>query len=98
MNTRPASASSANWRAASRPFALESLGEQRHEGGIERALAEQAAKQVGKAEGDEEGVGNRAAAEDGSDEDVAQEAEYAAQQGQAADGCEGAVELHGRER
>ncbi len=78
------------------PFALEALGEQRHEGGVEGAFAEQAAKQVGKAEGDEEGVGYGAAAEDGSDEDVAQKAEYAAQQGEAADSREGAVELHAR--
>ena len=77
-------------------LALEPLGEQRHECRVERALAEQAAEQIGKAEGDEEGVGHRAAAEDGSNEDVAHKAEHAAQQGQAADGREGAVKLHGR--
>ena len=44
-------------------LALQALGEQRHEGGVEGALAEQAAEQVGKTEGDEEGVGHRAGAE-----------------------------------
>ena len=61
-------------------LALETLGKQRHERRVERALAEQPAEQIGKAEGDEEGVGHRAAAEDGSNEDIAQKAEHAAQQ------------------
>ena len=96
MNTRPASASSANCARHLPPLALQALGKQRHERRIERALAEQAAEQIGKAEGDEERVGHRAAAEDGGDEDIAQKAEHAAQQGEAADGREGAVKLHGR--
>ena len=76
-------------------LALQALGKQRHEGGIEGALAEQAAEQVGKAEGDEEGVRHRPAAQRGGDQDVAKKAEDAAQQRQAADGRKGAVELHG---
>ena len=76
-------------------LALELLGEQRHERRVEGALAEQAAEQVGEAEGHEEGVGHRPGAEHGGDQNVAHEAEHAADHGQAADGGEGAVELHG---
>ena len=94
MNTRPAIASSANTRAAFASFALEFLGKHRHERRIERALAEQAAKQVRKAEGDEERIGHQRRSERGGDEDVAQKAEHAAEQRQAADGSERSVELH----
>ena len=41
-------------------LALQPLGKQRHERRVEGALAEQAAEQIGEAEGDEEGVGHRA--------------------------------------
>ena len=63
MNTSPDIASSANGARRFAALALEPLGKQRHERRVEGALAEQAAKQVGEAEGDEERVGHGAAAE-----------------------------------
>ena len=76
-------------------FALQAPGEQRDERGVERALAEQAAEEVGKSERHKERVGHRAGAEGGRDQDVAGKAQHAAHHGQAADGGEGAIELHG---
>ena len=96
MKTSPDSASSANTRAEFLALALEPLGKQGHEGRVECALAEQPAKQVGEAERDEEGVGDRSAAERGGDQYVAKETEDAADERQAADGREGAVEVHRR--
>jgi hypothetical protein len=76
-------------------IALVALCEQRHERGVERALAEQAAEEVGEAEGDDVGVGDRPGAEAGGDQDVAHEAEHAAHEREPADRGEGAVESHG---
>ena len=64
--------------AASRPGT-------RHEGGVERALAEQAAEQVGQFQGDEERIGHRPGAEHRGDQHVPGEAENAARHGPAAD-------------
>ena len=86
QNAITANASSAKRRAACGPSAASSAGERRDEGGVERALAEQAAEQVGQLQGDEEGVGDRAGAEHRRDQHVAREAEDAAGHGPAADG------------
>ena len=53
---------------------------ERHEGGAERALGEQAAEQVGQALRDKERVGDRPGAEDRRGQDVADKAEDAAHQ------------------
>ena len=75
-------------------LAMKALGEERDEGSVERALREQAAEQVGDAEGDEEGVGDRPRAKHRGDQNVADEAEDAAPDGHGADGGEGAVKWH----
>ena len=62
--------------------AFEPLGEQRHEGRIEGAFGEERAEQVGKAEGDDEGLRHRPGADHGSGHHVADEAERAAHQGE----------------
>jgi hypothetical protein len=65
-----------------------------HEGLRECALGKHAAQQVGQAEGDEEGVGHHAGAEGAGDDEVAHEAQDARQQGHAADGGQGAEQVH----
>jgi len=60
------------------------LGEDRHESLRERALGEQPPQQVRDAEGDEEGVGGEAGAESAGDDEVAQVAQDAADESQAA--------------
>ena len=76
-------------------LALQPLGEQGHERRVEGALAKQPAEQIGKAERHEEGVGHGTGAQHGSNQNIADEAEHAAEHGQAADGGEGAVKPHG---
>ena len=56
-------ASSAKRLGGRRPLALEGAREHRHEAGVEGALGEQPAQEVGQLEGDEEGVGERPGAE-----------------------------------
>ena len=73
---------------------MEALGKERDEGGIEGALGKQPAKQIGNAEGDEKGVGHGGGAEHGGDQNVADEAEHTASDGDGADGGEAADELH----
>ena len=73
---------------------VKALGEERNEGRIEGAFGEQAAKQVGHAEGDEEGVGHGSSAEHRGDQHVADEAEHAAPDGHGADGGESAIKCH----
>ena len=65
-----------------------------HEGLRKRAFGKHAPQQVGQAEGDEEGVGRHAGPEGARDHEVAHEAEDAGQQRHAADGGEGAQEVH----
>ena len=86
---------SAKRRADVAALALEAAGILGHEGGVEGALREQAAEQVGEALGDEEGVGRQPGAEGVGDEDVADEAEHPARQRVAADGEDGGEEIHG---
>src|SRR5437879_11913413 len=74
------------------------LGEDRHESLREGALGEEAPQQVRDAEGDEEGVGGQAGAEGAGDDEVAQVAQDAADEGQAADRGQGAQEVHARIR
>jgi hypothetical protein len=74
---------------------LQGAGEQRHEGGVERPLGEQPTEEVGQLEGDEEGVGHGAGADQGGDRHVAQEAEHPARHRPAADGEERADQRHG---
>ena len=76
---------------------LEPPRKQRHERRRERALGDEAAEQVGDTEGDDEDVGNRPGPEKGRDQDIANEAEDAAEQGIAADRRGGAEERHGRQ-
>ena len=59
------------------PVARDHPGEQRHEGGVERALGKQRAEHVGQALGDDERVVHRAGAEKRRQQDVANEAEDA---------------------
>ena len=59
---------------------------QRHKGGAERALGEQAAEQIGQALGDEKSVRHRSRAEHRRGQDIAGEAEDAAHHRQRADG------------
>ena len=58
-----ASTSSAKLARRRLALALQRAGEERDEGGVERALREQAAEQVREAEGGVEGVGDRPGAE-----------------------------------
>src|SRR5467141_1784919 len=74
------------------------LGEDRHESLRERALGEQPPQLVRDAEGDEEGVGGEAGAESAGDDEVAQVAQDAADEGQAADRGQGAQEVHAKIR
>ena len=67
------------------PPAFEALGEQRHEGRIEGAFGKQRAEQVGKAEGDDEGLRDRPGADAEGDQHVADETQDAAHQRIAAD-------------
>ncbi len=60
-------------------------GKQRHESGVESPFGEQPPEQIGEAEGGEEGVRRRAGAEQRRHQHVADEAEQAARQRQAAD-------------
>ena len=77
-------------------LALQLAREQRHEGGGEGAFREQAAEQVGQLERHDERVGDRPRAQHRRQDDVAHEADDAAQQREAADGGDGAAEAHGR--
>src|SRR3990172_11125802 len=74
------------------------LAEQRDESLRKSALREQAAQQVGDLEGDEEGVGQQAGAEHPGDEEIARIAEHPAHHGEAADGQQGAQEVHAKIR
>src|SRR5438552_18964659 len=74
------------------------LGEDRHESLREGALGEQPQQQVRDAEDDEEGVGGEARAEGAGDDEVAQVAQDAADQGQVADRGQGAQEVNARIR
>ena len=56
---------------------------ERHEGGGEGALGEQAAQEVGELQADEEGVGDRPGAQCRSDQEVAREAGDARERGEA---------------
>ena len=69
-----------------RPLHRQRPGEGGDEGGVEGALAEQPAEQVGQLERDEEGIRHRPGAEPGGDQHVPREAEDAAGHGPAADG------------
>ena len=75
----------------------EITGDDGHEGRRGRALADQAAEQVGDPKRHEEGVGRGPGPEHGADDHVADEAEHAAQQGQAPDlsGCADDLGQHG---
>ena len=75
-------------------LAVKALGEQRNEGGVEGAFGEQAAEQIGDAEGDEEGVGDRPGAQHRGDQHVADETEHAAPDGHRPDSGECAVKCH----
>ena len=68
------------------PRLLEGTGIGRHEGRGERALGENGAEVVGKAEGDEKGVGDRACPEDRRHDHVTDKAGKARDQRQTADG------------
>ena len=57
----------------------------RHEGGVERALGKDRAEMIGQAQRHEEGVRDRARAQDGRQHDVARKAGDARQQREAAD-------------
>jgi hypothetical protein len=76
---------------------LQAAREERHEGGVEGALAEQPAEQVGQAESHEKDVGDRPGAELVGDQDVAQETQHPADSGVAADRGKGTKERHNRE-
>ena len=67
-------------------LALERAREQRHEGGVEGALGEQPAEEIGELEADEEAVGHRRGAEHARDHEVADEAQHARDQREGADG------------
>ncbi len=62
------------------------MGIGRHEGRVEGALGKDRAEMIGQAEGDEEGVGDGAGAENRREHDVAREAGQPRKQGIAADG------------
>ena len=69
--------------------------EQRHEGGGEGPFGEQAAEQIGQAEGDDESVGDHARAQEVGDQHVADEAEHTAEQRVSADGGDRFQQIHG---
>ena len=75
---------------------LQGARKQGHEAGREGALGDQAAEQVGKAKGDEKGVGDRAGTEQRRDQDIAREAENAAEERVATDRGGGAEQGHRR--
>ena len=79
-------------------LAFKALGEQRDERRVECTLAEQSPEEVRKPECDVEGVGHPSRAKCGCEQDVADEAQDAAQHGETADSGEGAVEFHGSKR
>ena len=58
----------------------------RNEGGVERTFGEDRAEMIGQPQRDEEGVGDRAGAEDRRQHDVARESGDARKQREAADG------------
>ena len=89
-----ASASSAKRLAAGLPSCAIVAGEERHEGGAERAFGEEAAEQVGQAQRDEERVGHRPGAEERRGQHVADEAQDAAHHGIAADRRDRAQQSH----
>ena len=60
----------------------------------EGAFGKQAAQQVWKLEGNEEGIRQHACAESAGDDKVANESEYAGEQRHAADGNEGFEKIH----
>ncbi|MNR11421.1 hypothetical protein D3C85_1277190 [compost metagenome] len=64
------------------------LRQHRHEGLREGALGKNATQQIGQLEGDKEGVGGHAGAENTRDDGIAHEAEHARNQGHAADFCQ----------
>ncbi len=68
---------------------LHLLGEHRHEGQVERAFGEEAAEHVGEREGDQESLCHRAGSEVSGHQDVAGEAEDAAEHRPSADAEEG---------
>ena len=76
------------------PPAFEPLGEHRHEGRVEGAFRKQRAKQIGKAEGDDEGLRHRTGADDRCGEHVADEAQGAAHQREPAHRCRRFEERH----
>jgi hypothetical protein len=73
------------------------FGQDRHEGLRKRAFAEQAAQQVGQAEGDVEGVGIGGGAEGTGKQGVAQQAGDAGQHRHAGDGRQGLSRFIGRD-
>ncbi len=77
-----------------RAVGVKTLGEERDEGGIERAFGKQPAEHAGDAERDEEGVGDVGGAEHGGNQHIARETQHAAQDGHRADGGKAAIELH----
>ena len=81
---------SAKPRAIAWPLAGEHAGEDRHEGGVERALCKQAAEQVGQAQSDEKGVGNWTRAKSRRNQQIPDEAQHPAGHGEAAYGGDGA--------
>ncbi|MNH91028.1 hypothetical protein D3C73_435790 [compost metagenome] len=75
---------------------LDFFRKQRHEGGVEGAFGKQPAKQVRKTEGGIEDVRHRPCAERCRHRRLTGEAEDAAAERRAADGCEFLDEAHGR--
>ena len=73
-------------------LALEGAREQGHEAGVEGALREQPAQEIGQLEGDEEGIRKRAGAEQRRDQDVADEAQEARDEGERSDRGDRAVQ------
>ena len=69
-------------------------GEERDEGGREGPLGEQPAEEVRQLESDEERVRHRTRAEQGGDQNIADETEDAARHRVSADGGDGAQESH----
>ena len=78
-----------------RAFLFQAAREERHEGRVEGAFGEDPPEHVGKAEGDEKGVGRHAGAQHRGDQDVANKAEDAAAGGPAADGRHVTKQAHG---
>ena len=72
-------------RAPVEAFAVQHMRIGRHEGGVPGAFAENGAKMIGQALRHDEGVGEKAGAENGAEHDVAEEARGAREQRDAAD-------------